>query len=228
MARDLTAGVITESKKTSGAKPLLIVKLEFDDDNNVRFWNGRGDLVFDSETYTGVGDLGRISEIEEGIEQRAFGISLEISGVPTENVSLALSEELQNRRAQVWLGFFDDNYALIADPVLMFKGRMDTMDIKLGKTATIAITAESRLIDWSRPRIRRYTDADQRERFPGDKGFQFVSDTTDKEIVWGAVIAGGQGGGAVVAGQGGGGGGFREREQEISSAPSGREGAGSA
>lgn len=219
MARDLTAGVITESKKTSGARPLLIVKLEFDG-GTVKFWNGRGDLVFASETYTGIGDLGRISEVEEGIEQRAFGISLEISGVPSSNVSLALSEELQNRRAQVWLGFFDDNYALVADPVLMFKGRMDTMDIKLGKTATIAVTAESRLIDWSRPRIRRYTDADQRERFPGDKGFQFVSDTTDKEIVWGAVIAGGQGGGAVAAGQSGsGGGGTREREQEASSGP---------
>ena len=77
------------------------------------------------------------------------------------------------------------------------------MDIKLGKTATVNITAESRLIDWARPRIRRYTNADQNERFPGDKGFEFVSDTTDKEIVWGAIIASGEGGGAVSTGSGG-------------------------
>ncbi len=203
MARNITTATKTESKKASGAKPLLLTKLEFDG-GTVRFWSGRGALLFDSETYTGVGDLGRISEVEEGIEQRAFGIALEISGVPPSNISLALSEELQNRKAQVWLGFFDSDYVLVADPVLLFKGRMDTMDIKLGKPATIVVTAESRLIDWSRPRIRRYTDGDQRERFAGDKGFQFVSDTTEREIVWGAVVAGGQGGGAVTAGSGGG------------------------
>ena len=206
MARTATAAVVTESKKSSGAKPLLLAKLQFDA-GTVRFWNGRGDLTFNSEVYTGIGDLGRVSELEEGIEQRAFGIALEISGVPPSNVSLALSEELQNRKAEVWLGFFDSNYALVADPILMFRGRMDTMNIKLGETATITVTAESRLIDWSRPRIRRYTDGDQRERFSGDKGFQFVSDTTEREIVWGATVASGQGGGNVAPQQGSGGGG---------------------
>lgn len=201
MARDLTTGTKTESKKSSGAKPFLLAKLEFDS-GDFRVWSGRGDLSFNSEIYTGVGDLGKISEVEEGVDQRAFGISLEISGVPSANISLALSEELQNRKAQVWLGFFDSNYALITSPVLLFRGRMDTMDIKLGKTATIVVTAESRLIDWGRARIRRYTDADQQERFPGDKGFQFVSDTTEKQIVWGGAVAGGQGGGTVTSGQG--------------------------
>ena len=187
MPRDLTAGTITESKKSSGAKPLALVKLEFDS-GDFRVWTGRGDLTFNSETYTGRGDLGKISEVEEGIQQRAFGIALQISGIPPSSVSLALSEELQNRKAQVWLGFFDSSYVLVADPVLLFRGRMDTMDVRLGKTATIIVTAESKLVDWSKPRIRRYTNADQNERFPGDKGFQFISDATDREIVWGAKV----------------------------------------
>lgn len=185
MARDVTAGVVTESKKGTGAKPFLLVKMQFDS-GTLRVWSGRGDLPFNSETYLGIGDLGKISQIEEGIEQRAFGISLQLSGVASSNVSLALSEELQNRKLEVWLGFFDSSYALVVDPVLLFRGRMDTMDIKLGKTATIVVTGESRLIDWARPRIRRYTDGDQQERFPGDLGFQFTSDASDKEIVWGA------------------------------------------
>lgn len=201
MARDITVGVITESKKATGAKPFLLTKLEFDA-GDLRLWSGRGPLEFNSEIYTGVGDQGKISGVEEGIDQRAFGIALEISGVPAANLALALDEELQNRKAQIWLGFFDSNYALVTSPVLLFKGRMDTMDIKLGKKGVITVTAESRLIDWGRPRIRRYTNADQQERFPGDKGFEFVSDTTEKEIVWGASVAGGQGGGTVAAGQG--------------------------
>jgi len=201
MARDQTAAVTTESKKSSGARPAFFVKLEFDS-GDLLIWNGRGDKDFAGDTYTGIGDLGKISPIEEGLQQRAFGISIEISGIPPSNISLALSEELQNRSAQIWLAFFDDNYVLVTSPVLMFRGRLDTMDVKLGKTATVVITAESRLIDWSRPRVRRYTNADQNDRFPGDKGFEFVSDTTDKEIVWGAIVAEGQGGGTITSGNG--------------------------
>lgn len=190
MARDVTAGTITESKKATGAKPLLLAKMQFDS-GNFRVWSGRGDLPFNSEIYLGVGDLGKVSKIEEGVEQRAFGISLQISGIPPSSISLALSEELQNRKAEVWLGFFDSSYVLVVDPVLLFRGRMDTMDVKLGKTATIAVTAESRLIDWGRPRVRRYTNADQQERFPGDLGLQFLTDAADKEIVWGGEVMGG-------------------------------------
>jgi len=202
MARSVTSAVITESKKGQGARPLLIVKLEFDS-GDLRVWSGLGDLTFNGEVYSGVGDLGRISQIEEGIEQRAFGINLELSGIPTTTVSLALQEELQSRRAQVWLGFFDDNYQLISTPVLLFRGRMDKMDVEMDETARIVLTAESRLIDWNRPRIRRYTDGDQQELFSGDLGFQFISDTTEKEIVWGGATMGGQtSGGPVATGQG--------------------------
>lgn len=202
MARDITSSVITESKKREGARPFILVKLEFDG-GDVRVWNGRGDIIFNSEIYTGVGDLGKISLIEEGIDQRAFGITLELSGIPSNTLSIALQEELQNRKAQVWLGFFDSNYQLVTSPLLLFRGRMDTMNIQMGDEATVVVTAESRLIDWDRPRIRRYTDADQQELFPGDLGLQFVSPTTEKEIVWGGTTAGGQtSGGPVATGQG--------------------------
>ena len=206
MARDITGATSAESQKSSGAKPIVFAKLEFDS-GDVRVWSGVGDIPFEGEIYSGLGDLGKISPIEEGIEQRAFGISLTLSGIPPSAISLALDEDVQGRDAQVWLGFLDDDYALIADPVLMFRGRMDTMGIKLGDQGLVTVTAESRLVDWDRPQIRRYTDASQRERFPGDRGFEFVNQAVEREINWGGVVAGGQGGGVIATGQGGGDGG---------------------
>ncbi len=64
--------------------------------------------------------------------------------------------------------------------------------LTIRETATIVVTAESRLIDWNRPRIRRYTDGDQQERFSGDLGFQFMSDASEKEINWGGKVTAGQ------------------------------------
>jgi len=201
MGRSISSALITESKKHEGVRILAIVKLQFDS-GDFRVWSGRGDLTFNGEVYTGIGDLGRISPIEEGIEQRAFGITLELSGIPSTSISLALQEELQNRLAEVWLGFFNSSYQLL-DATLLFRGRMNEMNIEMDKEARIVVTAESRLIDWDRPRVRRFTDADQQELFSGDLGLQFVSATTDKEIVWGGATAGGQTtGGPVATGQG--------------------------
>ena len=44
---------------------------------------------------------------------------------------------------------------------------------------------ESRLADWERPRVSRYTDADQQQRFPGDLGCRFAPQMVEKELVWG-------------------------------------------
>lgn len=210
MARNLTAAAETESQGAL-VRPVALVKLQFDS-GAVRVWSGRGQLTWNAETYEGVGDLGKISPIEEGVEQKAFGVGLELSGIPAEFISIALDEDVQGRTAQVWLGFLDSNLALVVDPVLVFQGRMDTMDASLGERGAVSVTAESRLIDWERARVRRYTDADQQERFAGDKGFAFVNETVEKEIVWGGAVAGGQGGGTVAAGQGSAGAAVRERD----------------
>jgi len=54
-----------------------------------------------------------------------------------------------------------------------------------GNVANVNITGESRLIDLEIARERRYTSEDQKIDFPDDKGFEFVADLQNKEIVWG-------------------------------------------
>ncbi len=183
MSRTLTAATKAESQ-AAVLRPVWLAKLAFDS-GTTRVWSGRGDITFDSEVYQGVGDVGSIGAVEESVEHKAFGITLRLTGIPAAMLSIALGEDVQGRTAQVWIGFLDGNYQLVADPVLVFQGRMDTMDPSLGETVTVTLTAESRLIDWYRPRVRRYTDADQQERFPGDKGLEFVNEATEKEIFWG-------------------------------------------
>jgi len=39
----------------------------------------------------------------------------------------------------------------------------------------------------AQPDTRRYTDADQQSRFPGDKGLEYVPSMQDKQIVWGRI-----------------------------------------
>jgi hypothetical protein len=63
---------------------------------------------------------------------------------------------------------------------------MDIMKIDEGpESATIVLSLENRLIALDRSKERRYTHEDQQLSFPGDKGFEFVPDLQDKEIIWG-------------------------------------------
>ena len=50
------------------------------------------------------------------------------------------------------------------------------------------LTVESRFAAWDRPLVRRYNNADQQTRYPGDKGLEFVEQTAEKQIVWGAKL----------------------------------------
>ena len=79
----------------------------------------------------------------------------------------------------------DENH-LIADPYLLRAGRMDYCNISVsGDDTRITAQYEDRLIDLQKPRERRYTDQDQRNEYPTDGGFRFVSGLQDKQLIWG-------------------------------------------
>ena len=127
-----------------------------------------------------------ISPIEETVEIAARGVNLALNGINSSLVSVALTESYQGRSAKVYLGVISSG-AVVSDPYLVFDGRMDVMTIEdAGDTANISLSAESRLIDLERARVRRYTNNDQQNQFAGDTSLRFVADLQDKEIAWGS------------------------------------------
>tara|TARA_R100000231_G_scaffold2990_2_gene5490 strand:+ start:1881 stop:2498 length:618 start_codon:yes stop_codon:yes gene_type:complete len=183
MSRDLTTAVQNQLSADE-LQPFFAVKLNFDS-GDLRLWTGYGDITVDSETYTGGGQLLNISQIEETVEIAARGITFSLNGVDSSLVSLALNENYQTRSAKLFLGVFSSG-AVVSSPYELFDGRMDVLSIDdSGDTATITMTAESRLIDLERPRLRRYTSEDQKLRHPNDTGLDFVAALQEKEIAWG-------------------------------------------
>ena len=165
-------------------RPVNMVKLEFIT-GNIFYSDADRDIIFDGETYLGTGVLAGFSSVEEGVELQTYTITLTLSGIPSSVISLALNEDFQNRNCTLFTGFLNDSYALIADPIEMFKGRINQMNIESGDTSTVSLSVESRLVDWERPRVRRYNNADQQLEYSSDKGFEFVPQMVEKELVWG-------------------------------------------
>lgn len=184
MSRDLTAGTLAEV--TAGAcAPVLFFEGEFGS-GTLRLWTGVGDVTWDSQTWTGAGNLLAASAVTETVDLRAVGITVSLSGMPSSLISLALAEADQGLPGSVYLGFLDAAGTIVADPYLSFEGRLDVPEIAdQGDSCTISITYESRLIDLERPRARRYTAEDQRVTDAQDRGFDNVAALQDAVVIWG-------------------------------------------
>ena len=208
MSRTLTSGMLGVTTADI-VRPAYFVRMIFDSGespNVLNIWNGIGDLSYGGNTYTGTGDLLSISHITETADIQASGINVSLAGVKSSLIVIAKDHEYQGRPLTVSLGAFDASGSLIADPVIVFSGFMDTMTIsESGQYSTISIAVENKLISFERSKVRRYTAEDQKIDHPTDKGFEFVTAIVQKEIIWGRPTgqsAGGDSDGADNAGPG--------------------------
>ena len=188
MARNITTA-FNNAVTAEVVVPFFAVSLAFST-GTLYLWNGYGDISLtaggSTNTYTGLGDATGISPIDEQSAIQASGANLVLNGVKSSLISTALSAQYTNRDGKIFLGMFDTSKNVVADVYTLFVGKMDVMIIReAGETSTIELKLENRLIALERPNERRMTDEDQRNLFTGDKGFEFIPDLQDKQLVWG-------------------------------------------
>ena len=206
MSRDLSSNTI-DNISQDVVYPFFATELKFDGDNTLRLWTGQGTLVLDDGTsWVGTGNLLNISAIEETSELAVKGATLTLSGVPSEVLSLALSEPYQGRVCNIYFGTFSQgsilqessSYILLQDGSRInlettdkdfseiFSGYMDQMNIEeSGETSTIQLLVENKLVDLERARVARFTSGYQKSIYAGDLGLDFLEDLQDKKIAWG-------------------------------------------
>lgn len=209
MSRDLSPTVL-DALEDNVIYPFFAIELLFDGAQTLRLWTGSGTLVYNGIEYYGTGNLLTFDTIEETSEIAAKGATVTLSGVPSEVISLALTEPYQGRKANIYFGTFQkglllqesSSYILFEDGSKMFledtrtdltqifSGYMDQMNIDEGADAsTVTLTIENKLIDLEKPRTARFTSTYQKALFPNDRGLEFVEDLQTKEIVWGRTVA---------------------------------------
>lgn len=204
MSRSLTSGTLSQLTNKQ-VYPIVLVDLTFKD-GTIHIFTGLGTLSWNGNTYTGSGQLVKLGPIAEDTAVQAQGLEIQITGVPSNLLAEGLNQCAQGNPVNAYFGFLDASGNVIADPYLAFSGRMDVPTIDEGsETATITLTAENRLIDLDRPRLRNFTEQDQILDYPSDTGFTFVPNLQQLNLIWGKGssvplnMAGG-GGGATESG----------------------------
>ncbi len=184
MAR--TLGTNFSAELAAGeVQPFFAVEMNFDS-GDLRIWNGYGNITIGGETYIGSAGFLNLSGVEETGEIQANNVSVQLSGLDSAILASALSESYQGRPLKIYFGFLDDAGAVIDTPYTLFSGRMDVMAVEDSvNTATISVSAESRLIDLDRSRSRRFTSEDQKIDYPSDRGLEMIASLQDKTFKWG-------------------------------------------
>lgn len=164
---------------------VCLVKLDFPS-VPILLASSNANIQAPSGLYRGAAGLGQVSQIDDSPGE-IKGLQFALSGVPTEYIALALSEdsEVQGAPVTIRTGIIDGVTHALCDEPIVWQGRLDTMSIEEdGETCTIAATAESTAVDLLRGNPLTYSDADQQMLFPGDYAFGFIVSQANKPIVW--------------------------------------------
>ena len=189
MARNLEA-TISSNLALGVVKPAFFVTFEFPS-GDTRWWTGSGNLSWDdgtgdgSQSFIGLGNLTNIELPKESQDGSAQALNFGISGIPSANTSLALTESYQNSPVTVWLATMSDATTISGTPYEMFYGLVDVMEMTDdGSTAAITVKTEGFAYGVGPSEARR-TEQDQIERHGGDPSLRYVAKLEEQEFLWG-------------------------------------------
>lgn len=182
MTRNIDGATVAAIK---GAHVPYVYFVQLDFSVPMRLCTAGYDMAWNGFQWLGVGLVGTIDPIQEQATLEAIGVSMSISGVPSDLIAITLTEQYQGKPCQIWVAPLAEDLQLLSQPIKVFSGRLDTMDTDVGETATITVSAESRMVAWDKAKVRRYNNEDQQSRYPGDRGFEFVAQMVEKELLWG-------------------------------------------
>jgi len=185
MNRGSTTAFQTELAKSAN-RPVHLAQVIFDDET-VYMNDGYKTITYATNDYVAVGNFMAFSNIVEAVEVIVSKVTMSLSGVDGSMISRFLNKEYIDRTVKIYTAFLNDSQTLIADPVLIFEGRMDSpviSDNPLSGTAVVSVSATNTWVDFTRKTGRHTNHEEQQVFFSGDKGFEFASEIV-KDIIWG-------------------------------------------
>ena len=177
--------------ESSSANMLMFVELRLDESASPqvieRFWTGLGTISWGGNTWYGMGDLWFMDSIAEGTGLSPKAVRLGLSGIDTDALNLALGvTQYYKAPALIYLGAFDSNMALAADPDLVFSGYIDSVTGVTGSDEgeQVHVNLESELRYFQKSRKIRWTDNQLQQDYPGDLALQYVAKLQKHKVVW--------------------------------------------
>lgn len=170
----------TTADTAAHAGSVALLELLFDS-GALRLALGPWSIVVDGNTYIPTGPLLSVdanTESADGTE----GLSFTMSGLASGVFDLVVSEPYSGRLVRLLEQRYDAADQPVGTATVEYIGRMKLMtsteEPESGKH-TVTVQTEQFDADGRRPRPLRYSDAEQRRRYPLDKGAEYATAMTE-------------------------------------------------
>ena len=186
MVRTLTTSV--KNELTSGQiRPVHLIEIGFSTPVYLTDcgFNLTSSISGSSRTYISSAHLVGGSSFTEETDLTKTTLSLSLSGAEQSFISTVLNENIVNDSVTIYRGLLDSNNALIADPILLYKGNVDTFEISETETESfVKLIVVSHWADFDKKSGRKTNNASQQRFFSTDVGMDYSSQTV-LDIKWG-------------------------------------------
>ena len=186
MTRSLTSAVKTELA-TNDIRPVHLITLGFGTPVNITdcSFSLTSSVSGSSVTYNASDFILGISNHTEETDITKSSVSLVLSGADQTFISTVLGENVVNDSVDIFRGFLNYSNALISDPFLLYRGKIDSFDISEGdKESTVGLRIVSNWADFEKKNGRKTNNTSQQRFFSADVGMDFASQTV-QDIKWG-------------------------------------------
>ena len=186
MARTLTTAVKNELL-TNEIVPFHLLTIGFS--TPVNLTDNSFDLISSisgsSVTYTASPFLVSLPQFEEQTDITKVSLNLVLSGADQTFISTVLNENIVNDSVIIFRGLLDSNNSIIADPILLYSGNIDTFEIAETETqSNVKLIIVSHWADFDKKSGRKTNNASQQRFFSNDVGMDYSSETV-LDIKWG-------------------------------------------
>lgn len=88
--------------------------------NTYTFCNAAAAVTVDGITFSGMGSLLGIGQVERNIKSTSTDMMLSLTGINPENIAIILSANIKGSTVEIWRGFLDSNNQIITTPTQQF------------------------------------------------------------------------------------------------------------
>ena len=190
MSRGLSANNIN-AVDGDVVRPVVFCEIKYDSPTGTLYLHDNiGDIIADdwagtSRTWSGLGDFGSISTIEEGKDISPYKVDLILSGIDATISAVHLTDDSVLRDVYLSIGFIGLDRQVVADPHPMWSGRVDDVQVAIGSQSVIRVACESQLAAFEKTNGRLQNDADHQSEFSGDLFYKYLPQMVEAKFRWG-------------------------------------------
>lgn len=151
-----------------------------------RGWSGHGDFLIGGNVFEGIGSYGSVGQHTETVGMSANQTQYVLNSVnPDFLAAFQRNGGGKNCGVTEYTIYFDKQTRDVIQIEETFTGRIDEAIATLeGKGSALAIGAADSTIDYGKPILKKYTDAQQKGDHPDDRILEYLNAIQSLQLNW--------------------------------------------